>query len=159
MQLGRAGGSPDLPRVREAARRVADGWADLWPELKLELGNARWPGLKGGDCGWFGPELLVVNYRAALVRLFVERLAVWALEGLQELAEKLGIKPLSRKVAAVPRWSGVMGPDKRLSEKLARLWPFIGRMAGIAELSLRVIVVEELSLVYSLGDLSSEPEP
>jgi hypothetical protein len=159
LQLAESGGPPDPDNLRELARRIAANWGGLDPSMQERLKTARWPGVQGASFAWFEPQRLVINDRPRLARLFGNRLAVWALAGLEELARKLGIEPLSRKVSPQIYPSGRLRYDEGLSEKVALLWPVITRFTRTEEPVPEVFLVGGLSVVHRMGDLTSEAEP
>ncbi len=152
---------PDLSRIQKLASALSEQWdelsADLQRRLKTEL---CWPAKVGDGLRWERASRIYLRDQEHIARLFGNALPWWVLDGLDDLAEKLGIFRISAAQQSVRR-IGSPRPDHTLTHHLERIWPFIVRFVqkhNLTDAAPKVQRVTRIEVRYRAGYQFSDPD-
>ena len=152
--------SPDLDMIREIAKRLADGWEKLPDDLKEALSRSCWLGRRGGNFEWCTLDRLFLRDKEWLANLFEGKVAWWALDGLESLAERLGVLKVSTAKPVFNPKGSPQPANSDLSSQFVSVWRFIERFAQMENKQPpQVMIVDGISVRYSLpGFIWSDAE-
>ncbi len=171
LQLTRQKEHPEIEQVRRIAELLLKQWAQLEDEDKSRLHTeCCWPSRDTeGEFYWYKAQNLVIPDKERLVNLFQDNfswwsLGWWALDGLEELAEHLGIPRVSTATTHIEH-SGLERSvlDKDVST-LRRIWPLLiefANRAGNRNLSNEfptIKHVKQIYVYYEIKGIRSAPD-
>ncbi|MBC7228603.1 MAG: DUF3883 domain-containing protein [Thermoflexales bacterium] len=155
---------PDLPRIQKLASALCEQWDKLSAEVQNRLKSEEcWPARVGDEIRWERASHISHIYlrdREHIASLFGNALPWWALDGLENLAEKIGVPKVSTARQEI-RPIGSPQPDPMLTARLKYIWPFVVRFAQPSKLpdaAPQVQRVAEIEVRYHVGGRSSRPD-
>ena len=171
LQLARQKQHPDIEQVRRIAELLLKQWDQLEDKDKHRLRTERcWPGRDTeGEFYWYEAPNLVIPDKERLVNLFQNKfswwsLSWWALDGLEELAERLEIPRVSTATAHIKHEGQEIPILARDISTLHRIWPLLiefANRAGNQHLSAEfpaVKRVEQIYVYYEIKGIRSTPD-
>ncbi|MEM0338023.1 MAG: DUF3883 domain-containing protein [Candidatus Caldarchaeum sp.] len=152
---------PDLPRIRNLASALYERWDELSADLQRRLKTEPcWPARFGDEVKWERASHIYLRDREYIARLFGDTLPWWALDGMDDLAEKLGVSGVSTAQQNV-HYVGSPKPDHALTHCLERIWPFVMRFAqpnDLPDTAPEIHRVAQIEVRYQIGYRFSDPD-
>ncbi|GAB4513079.1 MAG: hypothetical protein Kow0047_24570 [Anaerolineae bacterium] len=138
----------DSATLASVAHEIEKQWPELPERERRRLAEARWPGDIEGRPAWNVPHRLCLRDDPRIAQFFEGRVSWWALDGLNYLADQLGVHRISKATPEV-EYGQVLHMEEGLTQRLKSLWPAIGWMARAQTAELPV----ESPVIYRVDTL------